>query len=35
MKDVIRRKKVNELMMLESICRFLFDGIGSNVSTKK
>ena len=35
MKDVINRKKVNDPMMLESICRFLFDSIGSSVSTKK
>ncbi len=34
-KDVINRKKVNDVMILESICRFLFDNIGSNVSTKK
>jgi len=35
MKDVINRKKVKDPMMLESICRFLFDSIGSNISTKK
>ena len=34
-KDVINRRKVNDIMMLESICRFLFDSIGSNISTKK
>ena len=34
-KDVIGRKKVNDPLILESICRFLFDNIGSNVSTKK
>ncbi|MCI8392432.1 MAG: ATP-binding protein [Clostridia bacterium] len=34
-KDVINRKKVNDVLVLESICRFLFDNIGSNVSTKK
>ena len=34
-KDVINRRKVNDVMMLESICRFLFDSIGSNISTKK
>ena len=34
-KDIINRKKVNDIMILESICRFLFDNIGSNVSTKK
>jgi len=35
MKDVINRKKISDPMMLESICRFLFDNIGSNISTKK
>lgn len=35
MKDVIVRKKINDPLILESICRFLFDNIGSNVSTKK
>ncbi len=35
MKDVINRKKVNDPLILESICRFLFNNIGSNVSTKK
>lgn len=35
LKDVINRKKVNDVLILESICRFLFDNIGSNVSTKK
>lgn len=35
MKDVINRKKVNDVLILESICRFLFDNIGSSVSTKK
>ncbi len=35
MKDVINRKKVNDVLILESICRFLFDNIGSNISTKK
>lgn len=34
-KDVISRKKVNDILILESVCRFLFDNIGSNVSTKK
>ncbi len=34
-KDVINRKKINDIMMLESICRFLFDSIGSSISTKK
>ena len=35
LKDVISRKKINDALILESICRFLFDNIGSNVSTKK
>ncbi len=35
MKDVINRKKVNNVLILESMCRFLFDNIGSNISTKK
>lgn len=35
MKDVINRKGINDTMMLESICKFLFDNIGSYVSTKK
>ena len=35
MKDVIGRKKIDDPLILESICRFLFDNIGSNVSTKK
>lgn len=34
-KDVISRKKVKDPLILESLCRFLFDNIGSNVSTKK
>lgn len=35
MKDVIARKKVNDPLMLENVCRFLFDNIGSNISIKK
>ena len=35
MKDVINRKKISDTMILESICKFLFDNIGSSVSTKK
>ncbi len=34
-KDVINRKKINDPLILESICRFLFDNIGSNISSKK
>lgn len=35
MKDVISRKKINDPLILDSICKFLFDNIGSNVSKKK
>ena len=35
MKDVISRKKITNPLILDSICKFLFDNIGSNVSTKK
>lgn len=35
MKDVIYRKKVKDPMLLESMNRFLFDSIGSSISTKK
>ena len=35
MKDVVSRKKVKDTMMLDSIVKFLFDNIGSSVSTKK
>lgn len=35
MKDVISRKSVKDTLMLENICSFLFDNIGSNVSIKK
>ncbi len=35
MKDVVSRKKINDPLMLDSIARFLFDNIGSSVSTKK
>ena len=34
-KDVINRKKINDILVLESVCRFVFDNIGSNISTKK
>lgn len=34
-KDVISRKKINDPLILESVCRFLFDNIGSCISTKK
>lgn len=35
MKDVISKKKINDPLILDSICKFLFDNIGSNVSKKK
>lgn len=35
LKDVAARKKVNDLMMLESAVRFIFDNIGNYLSTKK
>ena len=34
-KDLASRKKISDVMMLESIARFLFDSIGSPLSTKK
>lgn len=34
-KDIAARKKISDIMMLESITRFLFDNIGSQLSTKK
>lgn len=34
-KDVIARKKISDVMMLESVIRFLMDNIGSQLSTKK
>ncbi|MCM1040686.1 MAG: ATP-binding protein [Ruminococcus sp.] len=33
--DVVARKKINDPMMLESVVRFMFDNIGSYLSTKK
>lgn len=35
LKDVINRKGINDALLLESICKFLFDNIGSYISTKK
>lgn len=35
LKDVINRKGIHDALLLESICKFLFDNIGSYVSTKK
>lgn len=34
-KDLVARKKIPDVMMLESVARFVFDGIGSPMSTKK
>jgi len=34
-KDVISRKSITDVMMLESVLRFLMDNIGSQLSTKK
>lgn len=35
LKDVVARKKVSDVMMLDSVIRFLFDSIGSTISIKK
>lgn len=35
LKDIISRKKVADVMMLESVIRFVFDNIGNLMSTKK
>lgn len=34
-KDLVSRKKISDVMMLESVARFVFDNIGSYMSTKK
>ena len=34
-KDIAARKRITDTMMLESVTRFVFDSIGSPVSTKK
>lgn len=34
-KDLVARKKIPDVMMLESVARFVFDSIGSPMSTKK
>lgn len=34
-KDIVQRHKISDTMMLESIVRFVFDNIGSQLSTKK
>jgi len=35
MKDIISRKQINDVLILESVIRFLFDNVGSLCSTKK
>ena len=35
LKDVVARKKISDVMMLESVIKFMFDTLGSIVSTKK
>ena len=35
LKDVVGRKKITDVMMLESVVRFIADNIGSPLSTKK
>ena len=34
-KDIINRKKIKDVLVLESVCKFLFDNIGSLVSINK
>lgn len=35
LKDIVARKKIADVMMLESVIRFMFDAIGSIISIKK
>lgn len=35
LKDIVARKKVQDVMLLESVVKFLFDNIGNIVSSKK
>jgi predicted AAA+ superfamily ATPase len=35
LKDIVARKKVADVLILESLVRFMFDNIGSETSTKK
>lgn len=35
LKDVVARKKITDVMMLESVIRFMFDNVGNLCSTKK
>lgn len=34
-KDIVNRKKITDTMMLQSVLRFVFDNIGSRLSSKK
>lgn len=34
-KDIVSRKKITDVMMLKSLLRFVFDNIGSSLSSKK
>lgn len=34
-KDIAQRHKISDIMMLESVTRFIFDNIGNQLSTKK
>lgn len=34
-KDIVHRKKITDAMMLKSVLRFVFDNIGSSLSSKK
>lgn len=35
LKDIVARKRIQDVSLLESVCRFLFDNIGNTVSSKK
>lgn len=35
LKDIITRKKINDVMLLESVIKFVFDNIGNVLSSKK
>ena len=35
LKDIVARKRVNDVELLESVIKFLFDNVGNIVSTKK
>ena len=35
LKDIITRNKINDVMMFESVIKFIFDNIGNTLSTKK